>query len=44
MKKENMYFFGMKAHIGVDTESGLMHSRRGLLTNSDLERVQRRAS
>jgi IS5 family transposase len=25
-KKGNMYFFGMKAHIGVDAESGLVHS------------------
>lgn len=26
MKKMNMYFFGMKAHIGVDAVSGLVHS------------------
>ncbi|KKI23530.1 transposase, partial [Pseudomonas syringae pv. persicae] len=25
-KKGNQYFFGMKAHIGVDAESGLVHS------------------
>lgn len=25
-KKANYYFFGMKAHIGVDAESGLVHS------------------
>ncbi len=24
-KKGNQYFFGMKAHIGVDDESGLVH-------------------
>ncbi|KPW39071.1 ISPssy, transposase [Pseudomonas coronafaciens pv. atropurpurea] len=27
-KKGNQYFFGMKAHIGVDAESGLVHLRR----------------
>lgn len=25
-KKGNQYYFGMKAHIGVDDESGLVHS------------------
>lgn len=25
-KKGNQYYFGMKAHIGVDEESGLVHS------------------
>jgi IS5 family transposase len=25
-KKGNQYFFGVKAHIGVDAESGLVHS------------------
>ena len=26
MKKGNQWYFGMKAHIGVDAESGLAHS------------------
>jgi len=25
-KKGNNYYFGMKAHIGVDAESGLVHT------------------
>src|SRR5690606_40959764 len=25
-KKGNQYYFGMKAHIGADAESGLVHS------------------
>lgn len=28
-KKGNQWFFGMKAHIGVDAESGLVHTVRG---------------
>ena len=32
-KKVNMYFFGMKAHIGVDAESGLVHSLVGTASN-----------
>ena len=28
-----MYFFGMKAHIGVDAESGLLHSLVGTTAN-----------
>jgi len=32
-KKENQYFFGMKAHIGVDAESGLVHSLVGTAAN-----------
>ena len=32
-KKGNMYFFGMKAHIGVDAESGLVHSLVGTAAN-----------
>ncbi|KPB54042.1 hypothetical protein ALP18_200350 [Pseudomonas amygdali pv. myricae] len=31
-KKGNQYFFGMKAHIGVDAESGLVHSLVGTAT------------
>ncbi|MDB6172120.1 MAG: transposase, partial [Chthoniobacteraceae bacterium] len=32
-KKDNQYYFGMKAHIGVDMESGLVHS---LTTTADI--------
>lgn len=32
-KKGNMYFFGIKAHIGVDAESGLVHSLVGTAAN-----------
>ena len=28
-KKGNRWYFGMKAHIGVDAESGLVHIVRG---------------
>ena len=28
-KKGNQYFFGMKAHIGADAESGLVHHVHG---------------
>ena len=28
-KKGNQWYFGMKAHIGVDADSGLVHSMRG---------------
>ena len=28
-KKGNQRYFGMKAHIGIDTESGLVHTVRG---------------
>ena len=28
-KKGNQWYFGMKAHIGVDAESGLVHTVRG---------------
>ena len=31
--KGNQYFFGMKAHIGVDAESGLVHSLVGTAAN-----------
>lgn len=33
-KKGNQYFFGMKAHIGVDAESGLVHSLVGTAANA----------
>ncbi|MBI7310086.1 IS5 family transposase [Pseudomonas aeruginosa] len=32
-KKGNQYYFGMKAHIGVDDESGLVHSVVGTSAN-----------
>ena len=40
-KKGNMYFFGMKAHIGVDAESGLVHSLVGTAANvADVTQVE----
>jgi IS5 family transposase len=32
-KKGNQWFFGMKAHIGVDAESGLVHTVQGTSGN-----------
>ena len=32
-KKGQQYYFGMKAHIGVDAESGLVHTVRGTAGN-----------
>lgn len=32
-KKGNQWFFGMKAHIGVDADSGLVHTVRGTSGN-----------
>jgi IS5 family transposase len=32
-KKGNMYFFGMKVHIGVDAASDLVHSLVGAAAN-----------
>lgn len=32
-KKGNQWYFGMKAHIGVDTRSGLVHSVSGTAAN-----------
>jgi IS5 family transposase len=32
-KKGQQYYFGMKAHIGVDAESGLVHTVRGTAAN-----------
>ena len=32
-KKGNQYYFGMKAHIGVDADSGLVHSVVGTAAN-----------
>ena len=34
-KKGNQWHFGMKAHIGVDAESGLVHTVRGTAANVD---------
>ncbi len=32
-KKGNQWHFGMKAHVGVDSQSGLVHSLRGTAAN-----------
>ncbi|GEM_PF-4141480 len=41
-KKGNQYFFGMKAHIGVDAESGLVHSLMGTAANvADVTQIDR---
>jgi IS5 family transposase len=32
-KKGNQYFFGIKAHIGADAESGLVHQVHGAAAN-----------
>lgn len=32
-QKGNQWYFGMKAHIGVDADSGLVHTVRGTLGN-----------
>ena len=32
-KKGNQWYFGMKVHIGVDAESGLVHTIRGTSGN-----------
>lgn len=32
-KKGNQYYFGMKAHIGVDSQSGLVHTVTGTAAN-----------
>ena len=40
-KKGNQYYFGMKAHIGVDDESGLVHSVVGTSANvADVTQVE----
>lgn len=39
-KKGNQYYFGMKSHIGVDAESGLVHSLVGTAANvADVKHV-----
>lgn len=41
-KKGNHYYFGMKAHIGVDAESGLVHGVVGTAANvADVTQVDR---
>jgi transposase, IS5 family len=41
-KKGNRYYFGMKAHIGVDDESGLVHSVIGTAANvADVTQVDK---
>ena len=41
-KKGNQYYFGMKAHIGVDDESGLVHSVVGTAaTVADVTQVDK---
>jgi len=41
-KKGNHYYFGMKAHIGVDDESGLVHSVVGTAANvADVTQVDK---
>jgi IS5 family transposase len=32
-KKGNQWYFGMKAHIGLDADSGLVHTVRGTVAN-----------
>ncbi len=32
-KKGNEWYFGMKAHIGTDADSGLVHSLTGTAAN-----------
>lgn len=32
-QKSNQWYFGMKAHIGVDADSGLVHTVRGTVAN-----------
>ncbi|MDZ7888076.1 MAG: IS5 family transposase [Pseudomonas sp.] len=41
-KKGNQYYFGMKAHIGVDEQSGLVHSVVGTAANvADVTQVDK---
>ena len=44
-KKGNQWHFGMKAHIGVDADSGLVHTVRGTAANvSDVVEANSRAT
>jgi IS5 family transposase len=38
-KKGNQWYFGMKVHIGVDSESGLIHCKRRALPETPEGRV-----
>lgn len=39
-KKANRWYFGMKAHIGVNAESGFVHTVVGMAANvSDITQV-----
>ena len=39
-KKGNQWYFGMKAHIGVDADSGLVHTVTTTAANeSDVDRI-----
>ena len=38
-KKGNQWYFGMKAHIGVDADSGLVHTVRGTSANVSRSRT-----
>ena len=41
-KKGNQYYFGMKSHIGVDADSGLVHGVIGTAVNvADVAQVDR---
>jgi IS5 family transposase len=41
-KKNNNYYFGMKAHIGVDTKKGLVHSLEATTAkNSDIGQLEK---
>jgi len=41
-KKGNQYYFGMKAHIGADAESGLVYSVVGTAANvADVTQVDK---
>lgn len=40
-KKGSNYYFGMKAHIGVDMESGVVHSLEYTSANiSDINKIE----
>ena len=42
-KKGNQYYFGMKAHIGVDSQSGLVHTVTGTAANvADITETEKR--
>jgi IS5 family transposase len=44
-KKGNQWYFGMKAHIGVDADSGVVHTVRGTAANvGDVAEANSRAT